>query len=157
MPEVRSMTAADQAGVVALFQEMQAHYGVPCPPADRIAQGLADLPAGVAVLVAREEERTAGFAAVATLYPGPGLEPGLFLKELFVSREARGRGLGRALLRAVAALARAAGAKRVDWTADGGDARLLAFYRSTGAVVQTRKVFFRLDGEALADLAAGDP
>jgi GNAT superfamily N-acetyltransferase len=148
----RSMIPGDHEAVVALLAAMQAHYGVPCPPARAIRADLAALPAGNTILLACDPAPV-GFAAVAAVYPGPGLRAGLFLKELFVARHARGRGAGRALMRAVAAHARAHGCARVDWTAAREDARLTAFYGSTGALAQPEKLFFRLAGDALARLA----
>ena len=67
---------------------MQAHYRVPCPAADSILRDLANLPAGVEILVA-EADAIIGFAIFSAIYPGPGLGSGFFLKEVFVSREFR--------------------------------------------------------------------
>lgn len=150
--QVHPMTPRDHVAVAALMRAMQAHYGVPCPPEVAILTDLAVLPPGNTILVAGDPDPV-GFAAVAAVYPGPGLRAGLFLKELFVVEAARGRGAGRALLRAVAAHARAQGLARVDWTAARDDARLTAFYGSTGALAQPEKLIFRLSGEALARLA----
>ncbi|MFE1603171.1 GNAT family N-acetyltransferase [Methylobacterium sp. ID0610] len=150
---VRAMEPADIPAVAALLREMQEHYRVPCPPDATIRADLGDPPAGVTILIAADPGPV-GLAALAAVYPGPGLRPGLFLKELFVAQAARGRGTGRALLRAAAAFARAGGFARIDWTADGRDPRLLAFYAGTGALPQPEKVFFRLSGEALERMAA---
>jgi GNAT superfamily N-acetyltransferase len=149
---VRPMEPGDRPAVAALFRAMQAHYRVPCPPEATILADLAALPPGNGILLACDPEPV-GFAAVAAVYPGPGLRAGLFLKELFVSEAARGRGAGRALMRAVAAHALARGFARVDWTAARDDARLIAFYGSTGALAQPEKLYFRLTGDALARLA----
>lgn len=153
MIAARRMGSEDISGTAALFQEMQAHYRVACPPLDEITAKLAKLPEGVSVLVAADPS-VVGFAAVGAIFPGPGLKPGLFLKELFVSARARGSGAGTALMRAVARLAVERGFARLDWTADRGDARLLSFYDAMGAVEQSEKVFFRLTGQALTHLAA---
>ncbi|WP_082173605.1 GNAT family N-acetyltransferase [Methylobacterium platani] len=131
---------------------MQAYYGVPCPPGAAIAASLAGRPAGTEILVADAGAALAGFAAFSAIYPGPGLAGGLFLKELFVGAPHRGGGHGRALMRAVAAQALARGLARVDWTADAGQPRLLAFYEALGGAQKPDKVFFRLDGAALAAL-----
>lgn len=149
---VRPLEAAGRADVVALFQEMQAHYGVPCPSAGKIMRDLADLPPGVTILIAHADA-VLGFAAVAVIYPGPGLERGLHLKELFVAEAARGTGAGRALMRAVARFAVTTGCKRVDWTADRSNTRLVGYYERLGAAAQPEKLFCRLQADALADLA----
>ena len=45
------------------------------------------------------------------------------------------------------------GHRRIDWTADADDAALLRFYDGLGAAAYPKKVFYRLTGDALADLA----
>jgi GNAT superfamily N-acetyltransferase len=149
---IRASTPADHPALARLFEEMQAYYAVPCPPRGEIEAALAGRPAGTEILVAEDGGALAGFAAFSAIYPGPGLAGGLFLKELFVGAAHRGAGHGRALVRAVAGEAVARGLKRVDWTADAGKPELLAFYEGLGAAPKPDKVFFRLDGEALARL-----
>lgn len=153
MIAVRRMGFEDISGTAALFQEMQAYCNAACLPLDEITARLAKLPEGVSVLVAADPS-VIGFAAVGAIFPGPGLRPGLFLKDLFVSARARGSGAGTALMRAVARFAVEGGFARLDWTADRSNARLLSFYEAMGAVEQNEKVFFRLTGQALAHLAA---
>ncbi|MGO4173656.1 GNAT family N-acetyltransferase [Bosea sp. TAF32] len=149
---IRLLQPADHPALAALMVEMQGHYAVPCPPADEILVGLAQLPAGVDILVAVKGEAVLGFASACNLYPGPGLKSGFFLKEIYVADAARGGGLGRALMEALADLALERGHRRIDWTADADDPDLLRFYESLGATAQPKKLFFRLSGEALAAL-----
>jgi GNAT superfamily N-acetyltransferase len=151
---IRLRMAADDAALARLLIEMQAHYQRPCPPEETIRADLANLPAGVEILVA-SAGAIIGFAAVSAIYPGPGLGSGLFLKELFVSKAFRSTGVGVRLLRGVARMARERGHKRVDWTTDRNNPRLLTFYASLGAVAQDDKAFFRLSGDAFAALADG--
>ncbi len=149
---VRFMELEDRIVIATLFQEMQAYYGGNCPPTVEVLRDLQDLPAGCEILVAADPG-VIGLAAVSTIYPGPGLNAGLFIKELFVSADFRRHGVGRALMRATAEFAMQKGMSRLDWTADRNDERLLAFYRATGAVEQREKVFFRLSGEKLEEFA----
>ncbi|MCG7505305.1 GNAT family N-acetyltransferase [Mesorhizobium retamae] len=155
MISIRPAEKTDLIKLAALFEQMQQHYGVPCPAKDVILADLASLPAGVEILVA-ETDRLIGFATFSTIYPGPGLKSGFFLKDLFVAEAVRGRGVGQALLRRLARLAVARGLSRVDWTADRNNVRLLAFYDETGAMREEEKVFFRLTGQALQDFAGED-
>ena len=150
---VRPLEGRDHAALAALMAEMQAHYRVPCPPADVILAGLAALPPGVELLVAERGGTLLGFASACPLYPGPGLKSGFFLKELYVAEVARGAGIGRALMHALSRLAVERGHGRLDWTADADDERLLRFYESLGGAPQPKKLFFRLTGQALDDLA----
>ena len=150
---IRALAAADHKALVALMGDMQAHYRVPCPPSQAILDGLANRPAGVEILIAERQGALLGFASACAIYPGPGLTSGFFLKELYVAAAARGRGIGRALMRALAELALARGHKRLDWTADAANPDLLRFYEGIGAIAQREKVFYRLAGEALSGLA----
>lgn len=149
---IRLLRPADHEALAALMAEMQSHYAVPCPPVDEILAGLTGLPAGIDILVAVRGQAVLGFASACNLYPGPGLKSGFFLKEIYVADAARGAGLGRALMTALAELALERGHRRIDWTADADDAALLRFYESLGAAAHPKKLFYRLTGDALADL-----
>lgn len=155
MTPIRLLQANDAAfpALAALMEEMQAHYRVACPPRAGIIAGLEAMPPGAEILVAEERGSVLGFAAFSAIYPGPGLKPGIFLKELYVSGSQRGRGLGRALMQKLASLAKERGLTRIDWTAEAENTRLLSFYEELGGARKPDKVFFRLDGEALARLA----
>ncbi|WP_100965299.1 GNAT family N-acetyltransferase [Bosea sp. FBZP-16] len=155
MVAIRACEVADHPGLAGLMAEMQAHYRVPCPSDAEIRAGLANRPAGTELLVAEHDSAIVGFAAFSAIYPGPGLRPGCFLKEIYVAQAARGLGAGRALLAELARLALARGLGRIDWTAARDDERLLRFYENLGAKQHPEKVFFRLTGEELARLAEG--
>lgn len=150
---IRLLRPEDHRALAVLMVEMQGHYNVPCPSPDEIIAGLAALPAGVDILIAVKGDAVLGFASACNLYPGPGLKAGFFLKEIYVADAARGSGLGRKLMTALAELALERGHRRIDWTADADDAALLSFYEALGAVAYPQKVFYRLTGDALADLA----
>lgn len=155
MLRVRLCEEADHPALAGVMAQMQAHYRVPCPPDTEIRAGLANRPAGAELLVAEQGGALVGFAAFSAIYPGPGLRPGCFLKEIYVAEAARGLGAGKALLAELARLALARGLGRIDWTAARDNERLLRFYEGLGATQQPEKVFFRLTGEGLARLAEG--
>jgi GNAT superfamily N-acetyltransferase len=147
------MTPADHQGIATLFEEMQAHYAVFCPPRETILAGLREMPGGAEMLIAEENGGITGFAAFSAIYPGPGLKPGVFLKELYVSKDYRGKGLGRQIMKALGALALERKLSRIDWTADTDNLSLLSFYDDIGGSRKTGKLFYRLEGQALTDLA----
>jgi GNAT superfamily N-acetyltransferase len=60
-------------------------------------------------------------------------KPGIFLEDLFVSPDARGHGLGKALLIALVDLAAERGYSRVEWTVLNSNTNAQGFYRSLGA------------------------
>lgn len=79
--------------------------------------------------------------------------PGLYLEDLFVKPERRGRGVGRALLAELAQIAVARGCGRMEWSVLDWNAPSIAFYRSLGAEPLSDWTTFRLTGAALTDLA----
>ncbi len=60
-------------------------------------------------------------------------KPGIYLEDLFVVPEARGRGVGKALLRHVTQTAMARGCGRVEWAVLGWNEPAIGFYRKLGA------------------------
>lgn len=145
---IRLFRSADAEPLADVFEAMQAHYAVPCPARAEIVASLRDLPPGNRIMLALDGE-ILGFAAFAAIFPGPGLRKGFFLKELYVRAAHRRRGVGRALIGALASLAVREGYGRIDWTAAARDEALLAFYRGLGARALDDRLFLRLDGEAL--------
>ena len=81
--------------------------------------------------------------------------PGLWLEDLFVRPTARGTGLGRALLQALAAVCLERGYRRFEWWVLDWNDPAIGFYRSLGAMAQADWTTYRVDGEALRALAAG--
>ena len=81
--------------------------------------------------------------------------PGIYLEDLFVRPEARGRGLGKALLAELARLAVARDCARLEWWVLDWNAPAIGFYRSLGARPMDEWTVMRVDGPALAKLAGG--
>jgi ribosomal protein S18 acetylase RimI-like enzyme len=79
----------------------------------------------------------------------------LYLEDLYVKPGARGRGLGRALLERLAAVAKTEGCARLEWSVLVNNAEARRFYEGLGAVAQEDFVLYRVTGEALAKLGAG--
>jgi ribosomal protein S18 acetylase RimI-like enzyme len=79
--------------------------------------------------------------------------PGLYLEDLFVHPEARGRGYGRRLLAHLARIAEARGCPRMEWSVLDWNAPAIGFYRALGAIPMDEWTVYRLTGPALAALA----
>ncbi len=75
---------------------------------------------------------------------------GIYLEDFYVRPDARGRGVGTALLAALADEARAHGWARIDWSVLDWNENALRFYRSIGARPMSGWTGYRLDGAALA-------
>ena len=80
--------------------------------------------------------------------------PSLYLEDLFVSPAARGTGAGKALFRALAREAQARDCARIDWAVLEWNETAAGFYRSIGAAPSTGWQPWRIEGDALATLAA---
>lgn len=78
---------------------------------------------------------------------------GIWLEDLFVDPGQRGRGYGKALISALAALCVERGYSRLEWTVLDWNAPSIAFYRSLGAVAMDEWTTQRLAGDALAKVA----
>ena len=76
-------------------------------------------------------------------------KPGLYLEDLFVLPEYRGHGLGKGLLRHLAALALERGCGRFEWWVLDWNAPAIEFYRRQGAVPMDEWTVFRVAGDAL--------
>ena len=83
--------------------------------------------------------------------------PGLYLEDLFVRPEFRGRGCGRRALQWLAGLAVERGCGRLEWAVLDWNAPSIGFYRSLGAVPLDEWTVFRLTGPALEALARAHP
>ncbi|RMF68655.1 MAG: GNAT family N-acetyltransferase [Calditrichaeota bacterium] len=79
--------------------------------------------------------------------------PGIYLEDLYVRPEARGKGFGRKMLAFLARLARERNCGRLEWSVLDWNEPAIKFYRSLGAVPMNDWTVFRLTGDALARLA----
>jgi GNAT superfamily N-acetyltransferase len=82
--------------------------------------------------------------------------PGLYLEDLFVVPEWRGRGIGQRLLRHLAGLAVERGCGRMEWTVLDWNEPARRFYERLGARVMEEWKLCRLTGESLSQVAAGN-
>jgi GNAT superfamily N-acetyltransferase len=78
---------------------------------------------------------------------------GLYLEDLYVTPEARGSGIGGALLKHLAGIAVDRGCTRFEWSVLDWNARAIEFYRSMGAEAMDEWTVNRVSGAALAKLA----
>jgi GNAT superfamily N-acetyltransferase len=80
-------------------------------------------------------------------------QPGIYLEDLFVDPEHRGKGIGKALLTRLAQIAVKRGYGRLEWAVLDWNTPSVEFYRSLGAVPLDEWTAYRLTGEALRRLA----
>ena len=95
---------------------------------------------------------------IALFYEGLGTfraRPFLYLEDLVVSEAARSRGVGEALMAALAREALTRNALRIEWAVLDWNARAMSFYDRLGAHRPHEWIKYALEGEALAALAGG--
>ena len=108
----------------------------------------------VEAVLARVAGEPAGFALYYHNYSTFLGRPGLYLEDLYVRPEHRGRGVGHALLAYLAKLATARGCGRLEWSVLDWNRRAVEFYESLGARPVAGWTVYRVSGDALARLAA---
>jgi GNAT superfamily N-acetyltransferase len=109
---------------------------------------------GAEVIIARLAEQPVGFALFFPNYSTFLARPGLYLEDLFVDPAARGRGVGVALMSALAQIAVRRGYGRFEWSVLDWNKPSLDFYASLGAVPQSEWTVQRIVGAPLTALAA---
>lgn len=107
------------------------------------------------VLIGEVDGAPAGFALYFQTFSTFEGKPGIWLEDLFVEPDARGAGLGRALLSRLAALVIERGGARLEWNVLDWNELGKGFYRSIGAGHVDGWERWRMQDDALAALADG--
>ncbi len=81
-------------------------------------------------------------------------KPGVYLEDLFVRPDARGSGLGKALLKRLAQLAVERDCARLEWWVLDWNEPAIGFYKKLGAKPMDEWTTYRVEGDALRELAA---
>ena len=81
-------------------------------------------------------------------------KPGIYIEDLFVKPELRGRGMGKTLLSFIAGLAVERNCGRVEWACLNWNEPAIGFYLSQGALPLKEWTAYRITGDALTSLAA---
>jgi GNAT superfamily N-acetyltransferase len=105
-------------------------------------------------LICRRGRTAIGFALYFFTYSTFVGRPTLYLEDLFVLPEERGRGAGKALLAALARIAVRRGCGRLEWAVLDWNEKAFRFYRRLGAKPAKQWVLTRLSGKPLRRLAA---
>jgi len=121
---------------------------------DKVRSTLFGHPRFAEVLIAEEGSEAVGFALFFHNYSTFLAQPGIYLEDLFVKPEARGRGYGKALLARLATIARSRNCGRLEWAVLNWNKPSIDFYESLGAKPMNEWTVYRLTGDALDNLAA---
>jgi len=107
------------------------------------------------VLLIEERNVPHGFALFYHSFSTFLAKPGLYLEDLFVDPDQRGKGYGKALLKRLAEIAVTRGCGRLEWSVLDWNKPSIDFYLSLGARPMDDWTIYRLEGDSLAGLARG--
>ena len=153
---IRPATIVDVPIILQLIRDLATYERAPSEVAATEEQ-LVDVLFGerpvAEVLLAFEDEMPIGFAVFFHNFSTWVGRPGLYLEDLFVKPEARGKGYGRALLIHLAKIARDRGCGRMEWAVLDWNEPAIQFYKKIGAQPLDEWKIFRLTRDGIAKLA----
>ncbi len=154
---IRPATEADCSQILTFITELaiyeKAEHEVESTEAD-LARTLFSEGATAHCVIGEYQGKPAGFAVYFYNYSTWQGRNGLYLEDLYVSPDFRGKGLGKALLKHLAGQAVANHCGRFEWSVLDWNTPAIEFYESLGAKPKTEWVGYRLDGDALTSFAA---
>jgi GNAT superfamily N-acetyltransferase len=153
---IRPAVPEDLDAVVELVRGLAAFEKLPPPDDDAAARLVRDSNSGAPpfhLLVAEVGGRLVGYAAYFFAYSTFLARSSLYIEDVFVEEEARGHGIGSALMRRLAAVASERGCGRLDWAVLDWNVGAQEFYRKLGADIMSGWWTCRLSGDALSAVA----
>ncbi len=157
---IRPATAADVPIILELIRALATYERAPnevTATEDGLNKVLFGEKPAAEVLLAFENETAVGFAVFFHNFSTWLGRPGLYLEDLFVRPEDRGKGYGRALLIHLAKIARDRGCGRMEWAVLDWNEPAIQFYRKLGAKPMDDWTVFRLKRDGIAKLADAAP
>jgi GNAT superfamily N-acetyltransferase len=154
---IREATKADVPVILGFIRELAEYEKLlheVVATEDGLRETLFGAKPGAEVVLAEVEGAAVGFALFFHNYSTFAGRPGVYLEDLYVRPEARGKGVGAALLAHLAALAVARGCARLEWAVLDWNRPAIGFYEKLGAVPMHDWTVFRVSGEPLRRLGA---
>jgi GNAT superfamily N-acetyltransferase len=156
---IRTATAEDVPAIVAMIRELAAYekaeHEVQATEAHIHRALFCDRPAAFGH-IAETDGRTEGFALWFLNFSTWRGVHGIYLEDLYVRPEARGRGHGKALLAELARICVERGYGRLDWAVLDWNLSAIEFYKSLGAVSMSEWTVNRLTDDALVRLGTAE-
>jgi ribosomal protein S18 acetylase RimI-like enzyme len=145
-----ALTIAALVRELAVYEKLEQHARA---TADDFRRHLFGPRPAAEAAIALVDGKAVGFALWFSTFSTFRGQPGLYLEDIFVKPECRGRGIGKALLATVAAAAVERGCGRLEWSVLNWNDPAIGFYRSLGARPMDEWTVYRIDEEALRRLA----
>ena len=109
------------------------------------------------VIFALEDGKETGFALFFHNFSTFLGRAGIYLEDLFVLPEYRGKGYGKGLIQTLARIAVERGCGRLEWWCLDWNTPSIEFYHSLGAVPMDEWTVYRINGNTLLELGSSDP
>jgi GNAT superfamily N-acetyltransferase len=153
---IRQAVAADSELILHFIRELaiyeKAEHEV-LATAETIEATIFSKEGHVNALICQQDEQAVGIAIYFYNYSTWLAKPGLYLEDLYVSPEHRGKGTGKLLLKKMAQIALQKGCGRFEWSCLDWNKPSRDFYQSIGAQSQDEWVGYRMSGQTLIDFA----
>jgi GNAT superfamily N-acetyltransferase len=156
---IRSATIRDVPIILELIRDLATYERAPhevTATEEQLNDVLFGEKPAAQVLLAFEGDAPVGFAIFFHNFSTWLGRPGLYLEDLFVKPEYRGKGYGRALLVYLAKIARDRGCGRMEWAVLNWNDPAIQFYRKLGAKPMDEWTVFRLTRDGIARLAQSE-
>ena len=157
--KIRTARLADVPTILQLIRDLATYERAPnevTATEEQLVDVLFGEKPAAEVLLAFEKDTPVGFALFFHNFSTWLGRPGLYLEDLFVKPEKRGKGYGRALLVDLAKIAYERGCGRMEWAVLNWNNPAIKFYRALGAKPMDEWTVFRLTRDGIADLAKSD-
>jgi GNAT superfamily N-acetyltransferase len=157
--EIRPAFIEDVPVILELIRELATYERAPnqvTATEEQLVEVLFGERPAAEVLLAFEGKSPVGFAVFFYNFSTWLGRPGLYLEDLFVKPEKRGKGYGRALLVDLAKIARDRGCGRMEWAVLDWNEPAIKFYHALGAKPMKEWTVFRLTRDGIARLAQSE-
>ena len=155
--EIRPATEDDVPLILSLIRELAEYERLShevVATEDMLRESLFGERRAAEVFMADYEDALTGFALFFHSFSTFLGRPGIYLEDLYVKPEFRGKGIGRALLTYLARLAKERGCGRLEWSVLDWNEPAIKLYKNIGAIPMDEWTVYRVSGEALDRLAA---
>ena len=153
---IRPAVEADVALILSLIRELAEYERLThevCASEEEIRVWLFGAKPVAEALIAEHGDSPVGFALFFHNFSTFLGRPGLYIEDLYVSPELRGKGIGNKLLKEIARIARDRGCGRLEWAVLDWNEPAIKFYEGLGAKPMSDWTVFRLTVEGISRLA----
>ncbi len=154
---IREAVKQDTAVILALITELAEYENLAhevTATQGQLGEALFGARPFAEVMIAEYEGESVGFALYFHNFSTFLGRPGIYLEDLYVRPDCRGKGIGRALLVTLAEIAKKRNCGRLEWIVLDSNQPALEFYSRLNAMPLDEWTVFRLSGTALDELAA---